>query len=300
MTEQICTSPNLPRRGKAATTVAIETSILEIVAERAPITVRGIAYALFTRGLIDSMAVGQTAKVSRITTAMREAGRLDWTQIVDGSRTVEKTSAWRDPNEIINAAVRDYRRDAWQDQPTRVEVWSEKSTVQGVLAPVLDEYGVAFRVMKGFGSYTALRQAAEDSHDTDDDKDCHVLYLGDWDPSGLYMSEVDIPARLARYGSRWSFERIALERGDLATLPSFSTDTKVMDGRHAWYVTHTTANPVESWEIDALDPNHLRERVASRIAQFIEPDAWAQSLRIQTAEVDSMRRFQRAWKGVQK
>ena len=68
----------------------------------------------------------------------------------------------------------------------------------------------------------------------------------------------------------------------------------------ARYVTHTTANPVESWEIDALDPNHLRERVASRIAQFIEPDAWAQSLRIQTAEVDSMRRFQRAWKGVQK
>ena len=113
------------------------------------------------------------------------------------------------------------------------------------------------------------------------------------------MSEVDIPARLARYGSRWSFERIALERGDLATLPSFPTDTKVMDGRHAWYVTSTTASPVESWELDALDPNHLRERVASRIARFIEPDAWEQSLRIQTAEVDSMRKFQRAWKAVQ-
>ena len=54
MTGQICTSLNLPRRGKAAATVAIEASILEIVAERAPITVRGIAYALFTRGLIDT------------------------------------------------------------------------------------------------------------------------------------------------------------------------------------------------------------------------------------------------------
>jgi hypothetical protein len=75
-------------RGKSKSIIAMEIAILEIVQERAPITVRGVAYALFTRGLIDSMATNNTAKVSRIMTAMRETDVLDWTQIVDGSRAV--------------------------------------------------------------------------------------------------------------------------------------------------------------------------------------------------------------------
>ena len=82
-------------------------------------------------------------------------------------------------------------------------MWSEKSTVEGVLQPVLDELGVTFRVMKGFGSFTSVMQAAEDSNDlASNQKTTVALYIGDWDPSGLYMSEVDLPTRLARYGGK--------------------------------------------------------------------------------------------------
>ena len=63
-------------RGKAPATLALEVAIVEIVEERRPITVRGIAYALFVRGLIGSMALGETRKVSRIATDMRETGAL--------------------------------------------------------------------------------------------------------------------------------------------------------------------------------------------------------------------------------
>ena len=73
-------------RGKAQATLVLEQAILEIVEERAPITVRGVCYALFVRELIPSMAVGQTQKISGISTRMREEGVLDWTKIVDGSR----------------------------------------------------------------------------------------------------------------------------------------------------------------------------------------------------------------------
>ena len=54
-------------RGKANSTIEFERVILEIVAERSPITVRGVAYALFTRGLISSMNTNNTQKVSRVT-----------------------------------------------------------------------------------------------------------------------------------------------------------------------------------------------------------------------------------------
>lgn len=71
---------------------------MEIVAERSPITVRGVCYALFTRGLIPDMSVGSTGKVSRVMTDMRERDELDWTLIVDGSRAVDRVPMWRDMN----------------------------------------------------------------------------------------------------------------------------------------------------------------------------------------------------------
>jgi hypothetical protein len=117
--------------GKAQATLVLEQAILAIVEERAPIMVRGVCYALFVRGLIESMAVRDTGRISRIMTAMRENETLDWTKIVDGSRAVQRATLWTDPNEIIRAAVRGYRRNNWQNQAVIVEVWSEKSTVQG-------------------------------------------------------------------------------------------------------------------------------------------------------------------------
>ena len=296
--EQIQTGRNLPRqRGKAAATLELEAAIRGIVRERHPLTVRGVCYALFTAGLIPEMSTGSTQRVSRVMTAMRETNALDWTLIVDGSRAVERINAWRDPCSLIRAAVQQYRRDYWQDQPTLVEVWSEKSTVQGVLAPVLDEFGVTFRVMKGFGSFTAVRQAAEDSLDLPDDRDAIALYLGDWDPSGLYMSEVDLPRRLERYGSSWDFKRIALVRDDLKRLPHFPAATKASDARARWYASATSADPSMCWELDAMDPNDLRARVRDAVTGYIDADAWRHAVQIERTEVESMKHFHAAWNG---
>lgn len=292
--KQIQTSHDLPRRrGKAAATLQLELAIQCIVAERAPITVRGVCYALFTRGLIPDMSTGSTGRISRVMTEMRETDALDWTQVVDGSRAVERASLWRDTSQIINAAVRSYRRDNWQDQPVLVEVWSEKSTVQGVLAPELEDLGVTFRVLKGFGSFTAVRQAAEDS--LCGSKPRVALYLGDWDPSGLFMSEVDLPQRLGRYGSKWILERIALRREDLAGLPHFPTDTKSGDARLRWYLAQTTADPTKCWELDAMDPNTLRQRVRRAIEAYMDMDVWRHALAIEAAERESMQVFHLQW-----
>lgn len=279
-------------RGKSKNTLELEQVIVEIVAERHPITVRGVCYALFTRGLIESMATNETGRISRVMTGMRETGELDWTLIVDGSRSVDRVSVWRNPSEIIQSAVIGYRRDYWQDQPTLVEVWSEKSTVQGVLAPVLREFGVTFRVMKGFGSFTAVRQAAVDSLDIPSDRDAIALYIGDRDPSGLYMSEVDLPNRLSRYGSAWQFKRIAVLESDTETLPSFDAGTKSGDVRHGWYVSQYGN---KCWELDAIDPNDLRQRVREQIETRLNLPCWEHAKQVEMAEVASMKDFHRAW-----
>ena len=113
-------------RGKAQATLELEQAILEIVEERAPITVRGVGYRLFVLGLFRHEH-WLTQKVSRIMTAMREERRLDWRKIVDDSRTQIVWEVWDDPETSIKkAAVDGYRRDNWQEQPQIVEVWSGK------------------------------------------------------------------------------------------------------------------------------------------------------------------------------
>ena len=42
------------------------------------------------------------------------------------------------------------------DSRCACEVWSEKGTVRGVLAPTLDKYGVGFRPVHGFSSATTV------------------------------------------------------------------------------------------------------------------------------------------------
>jgi hypothetical protein len=238
------------------------------------------------------MVVKYTKKVSRVMTAMRETGELNWTQIVDDSRAVDRVSTWSNPSAIINAAVRGYRRNYWQDQDSLVEVWSEKSTVAGVLAPVLNEYGVTFRVMKGFGSFTSVRQAAEDSFDVPDGKNAVVLYMGDYDPSGMYMSEVDLPKRLERYGSVWQFERIAVLESDTFDLPAFDAATKSDDMRYRWFVENYGH---QCWELDAINPTDLRTSVREQIETRLNLPAWENAKRIEAVEVASMKQFHKAW-----
>jgi hypothetical protein len=199
---------------------------------------------------------------------------------------VERPSQWRDRASLLRAAADQYRRDNWQEQPNRIEVWSEKGTIRGTIAPVLDEYGVAFRVMHGYSSATVLHQIAEESITSD--KPLIALYLGDWDPSGLHMSEVDIPTRLARYGGRLSFNRIVLLEKDTWGLPHFDAKTKSQDGRYQWFVRQYGNR---CWELDAMSPIALRDRVEEAIISHMDMAAWNHSRSIEEVELESMRGF---------
>jgi hypothetical protein len=64
-----------------------------------------------------------------------------------------------------------------------------------------------------------------------------ALYVGDWDPSGLHMSEIDLPRRLDEYGADVNLVRVALTKEDTNSgLPEFDADTKGGDTRYRWFV----------------------------------------------------------------
>ena len=253
---------------------------------------RGLAYKLFALGLIASMAKRETAKVSAQLKDARELGLIPWEWIVDETREAERITTWASPDQIIRAAVNGYRRDYWASQPNWVEVWSEKGTVRGVLRPVLDRYGITFRVMHGYGSATAIHEIAEETRQAD--KPLTILYVGDWDPSGMNMSVVDIPKRLGRYHGSATIRRVALTEDDTPGLPSFDAVTKRSDPRYPWFIERYGE---QCWELDALDPNRLRNRVEAEVLSLItDTPAWNRCIEVESAEVASMREFHAAWK----
>ena len=262
-----------------------------IAQECEPITGRGIGYKLFTQGLIPSMGVNDMQKVYRLLKEAREEGIIPWHWITDETRELERVSTWSDPQAYARCVARSYRRDFWDQQPARVEVWSEKGTIRGVLSPVLDDYAVGFRVMHGFSSATAVHDVADD--DDDWGRPLIAFYVGDYDPSGMFMSEEDLPARLSDYdGEHVEVRRIALTRAQVRGLPSFPAKDKRKDTRYAWF----RANYGERcWELDAMDPNHLRTCVEAAIVEQIEPVAWERCVQVNAAELESLRTILGKW-----
>jgi hypothetical protein len=254
-----------------------------------PITGRGIGYKLFTAGLIPSMARKDMQTVYRLLKEARERGIIPWEWIVDETRELERCSTWDNPEEYARTVARSYRRDFWNQQPVRIEVWSEKGTIRGVLAPVLDQYAVGFRVMHGFSSATAVYDVASGY----DDHPLIVLYVGDYDPSGLYMSEADLPKRLAEYGGdHVTLNRIALLAHQVTDLPSFPATDKRKDTRFNWF---TSRYGDRCWELDAMDPNDLRDCVETSIDSWIEPVAWRRCEAVNTAEQESLKSILKNW-----
>jgi hypothetical protein len=264
-------------------------AMVPIIAAAQPVTGRGIGYKLFVAGLIPSMSTKDMKAVYRLLKELRERGMIPWEWIVDESRQLEKKASWSEPDAFVDNMIYAYRKEYWDQQPVRVECWSEKGTMRGVLKPVLNEFGIGFRAVHGFASCTVVHDVAVDY----DGRPLIVIYCGDRDPSGLYMSEGDLPDRLRKYkGAHVRLKRVALTADQVVGLPSFPAADKSSDTRYDWFVRNYG---YECWEIDAMDPNALRDCVRAAIEAEIEPEAWERCKTTERAEESSLRWVLNSW-----
>jgi hypothetical protein len=285
-------------RGRAKKSLDLIAAMYKIAEAAQPITGRGVGYKLFSAKMIPSMSIVRNADgtkhdpmkgVYRLLKEAREEGIIPWEWIVDETRALEIAPSWSDPAAFVRTVSRAYRRDFWKQQPARVQVWSEKGTVRGVLAPVLDHYGVGFLPVHGFNGATVVHDTAQD----DDGRPLKVLCVGDYDPSGMCMSEHDLPKRLSDYGGHHiELTRIALLRGDLPDSLSFPASDKRKDPRYKWFTSHYGD---KCWELDAMDPNALRARVGGAIKDEIEPIAWRRCAVVYEGEKASLRGVLDSW-----
>jgi hypothetical protein len=279
-------------RGKTAKSLALIDACVDILQAIQPATVRAVCYQLFIRKLLASMAKTCTNGVSTQLVYARQQGIVPWAWIVDETRHAERPGTWANPETLLVAAVRQYRRDRWQHQAHRVEVWSEKGTVRGTLAPLLEAYGVTFQVAHGHTSWTKSHDAADDYRR--DSRPMTILYVGDCDPSGMHMSEVDLRNRFTWEQVPVQVRRLTILADDARRLglPSFPASDKKTDTRFKWFVREYGDT---CWELDAMNPNDLREMVRVAIEEYIDWDAWQRCERVEAAERRSLTEILGTW-----
>jgi hypothetical protein len=200
---------------------------------------------------------------------------------------------------------------------------SEKGTVRGVVDPVLDQYELDFLPVGGYASATRIKDLVEIA---DPAHPLTISYLGDHDPSGRGMSDSDLPRRLLRYAMDdpetnretklelretddaevadrledygIQVERIALVEVDCHLLGrrlSFPARDKITDPRYDWFVRRFGAR---CWELDAMNPNELRERVTTAIRAELDQAAWDRYVLAEQAERESITQTLTAWNSI--
>jgi hypothetical protein len=208
----------------------------------------------------------------------RLAGLIDWDHISDRTRQLTQLPTWRSPADIIDAVAAQYREDVHADQPSYLEVWVEKDALLEVTQRAANAWQVASYACKGYNSQSALWVAANRHlRMTRAGRRCHVLYLGDHDPSGLDMSR-DILNRFQLFcehagRSAPTVHRLALNMDQIQALPNLPpSPAKITDSRAAGYIAEFGD---DSWELDALDPPTLDGIIQDAIAGLVDHDRLA-------------------------
>lgn len=282
-------STNRRRRTKFELAEA-KNAIFEIARTNQPCSTRQIYYVGI--GTLWDKDQGSTRanyqRVNRYVGEMREAGELPWSWITDSTRLCRIPTMYDSHEEAIAATAEFYRRDLWRQQPRRVEVWCESDSVGAVLAPVTRKLGVGLFACRGQSGkgfiYESVQQWASAN------KPVSVLYVGDWDPSGIAIPR-SVRERQMRYSGGdvdLDFRRIAVTPEDVVSGMFTTHAVNRKDKNFARFVEHCRLDQVDpnlAIEVEAIPAPMLRERVESEIYDLVlDPETWNATLEAEESE----------------
>jgi len=278
----------------------IKTSMFQLCERYAPMTVRQLFYALTVRDLIAKTET-EYKMVTRWAKEMRLAGDLPWGWLADNTRWMHKPTTYGGLSDMLERSQRSYRRALWDPAKNShyVEVWLEKDALTGVFYGVTSEYDVPLMPCRGYPSLSFLRNAAETivrnlSERTvlthGGDPRASIYYFGDFDPSGVDISR-STEARLREFIQElggayadycFTFERVAVNHEQIESMGLPTRPTKKSDAR-AKNFGHDI-----SVEVDAIDPDTLREMIRACITPHIDEEEMQRLSKIEELESQTL------------
>lgn len=241
------------------------------------LTLRQLFYQLVSRHVFANTE-SNYKRLSRVLVKAREKEAVDASRIEDRSRQVLGQGDWgyESPESFLSNVERGLREvwkrfslTLWEDQRCQVMVALEKDALSGLVSAVAGDFRVKTFPTRGYGSYTYVSEIAQECAG---DKPTIILYLGDYDPSGLDIQR-DLESRLERYCAEdFETQRVALTLEQIQCYQLPPIPAKTGDPRLARFIADTGGSDVV--ELDALPPNILKDVVRNAIQHHVDMEKW--------------------------
>ena len=274
------THRGLSRRYKVrAETMAIYVAVIRFLDDvEPPATVRQTFYGLETRGVVEKSESGYR-RVQEALVTMRRARMIPYSFVSDNTRWIRRPTTYRSLDDSLKEWSSAYRRQVWADQADHVEVWIEKDALAGVAVDITDPWDVPLIVTRGYPSDSYLHSAAELI--ASDEKPATIYYFGDYDPSGVNISDTAEEKLIRDHGAELTFIREALNRDqveawNLPTRPTKRSDSRARGWRGG------------SVELDAVPVRQLRKMIEDVIKRHIDPTAYARTMKAEALERETL------------
>jgi hypothetical protein len=284
------TSKSRQGRPLGAKTLAIREAVIDLRDEFTVMTVRQIFYALTVRGIVPKDENAGYRPVQTQLLKMRREGLLEWSFISDATRWMRKPTTFDSSEDALELVRRTYRRNLWQSQDCRVEVWLEKDALAGVVMNATDPWDVRLMVSRGTSSATFLYSSALEAQRAWDEAgiETHIFALYDHDAAGLRCARtVERGLRDHVSDAPIDFTSLAItdkqiEEWDLPSRPAKKSDPEA----------HKFTGPAV--ELDAIPPDRMMLLVENAIVDLIDADAWKKEQAVEQSERELLERLEAA------
>ena len=268
-------------RGPRKATRELRSAILDLIEMSGPpLTVRQVHYVGISHRLWEKDTDSRQRNYRKVIYNlgdMRESGTLPWDWIADNTRWVREPEMYGSAGEALEVMAALYRRNYWDTQPIRVEVWVESDSLASFVSPITERYGLPLFACRGQASKTYVHGAAQTAAAIG--KPVVILYVGDWDPTGTAI-DLSVAERLERYGDgriSLEVERIAVTAAQVPGLVTSSHRLNHKDTNTARFLDLCDRHglPHQAVEAEAIEPRELRRLLRDAIEGCIlDRDAW--------------------------
>jgi hypothetical protein len=241
-----------------------------------PMTLRQLYYRFVAADLVEN----KESQYDYLGEAMKEArleGLVPWGWLEDRTRSADAGDHEEvDPGDYFEQHLEHFRtcherynRPRWEGQDDYVEVWVEKEALAGVFADVCEDLRVVSFPNRGYTSVTLLKEEADRFEAARCSGPGHILYFGDYDPSGQDI-ERNIREKLnSTFGVSVHVHRVALTREQIDERGLPPQPAKRTDSRYEDFVEEHGDMAVE---LDALPPEHLQEMVREAVSKHFDEE----------------------------
>jgi len=252
------------------------------------VTLRQLFYRLVADGTLPNTRY-HYQRLSAKTAEARRNG--DFPDLLDRTSRIEWYKSFTGPADAVEWVRDRYRRDRTEGQEWTIMLGVEKAGLSAQLAAwSTDPLGIPHVALGGFASQTLCDQVR--GFVEEQKRQAVLIYAGDHDPSGEDIDR-DFTERVGAFDK---VIRVALNADQLAEfdIPSNQLDESVeakLSNDSRARVFRKQHGYLDQYEVDALDPDLLRDLYQRAIGEFWDETAYEAIKRQEQAERDWLGRL---------